>query len=79
MKKLKGRWFDTTEEIRSESQIARHSRTEKEFQKSSQNGGDGGTMTGIYIRKGTASRVMVADRSYGEFYDFYIFSPEYFG
>jgi hypothetical protein len=29
--------------------------------------------------EGTTLRVMVADRSYGEFYDFYIASPEYFG
>jgi hypothetical protein len=29
--------------------------------------------------EGTASRVMVADRPYGEFYDFYSVSPEYFG
>jgi hypothetical protein len=30
------------------------------------------------MREGTASRVMVADRPYGEFYDFYV-SLEYFG
>jgi hypothetical protein len=29
--------------------------------------------------EGTTSRVMTADRPYGEFYDFYSFSPEYFG
>jgi hypothetical protein len=29
--------------------------------------------------EGTTSRVMVADRPYGEFYDFYSISPEYFG
>jgi hypothetical protein len=27
----------------------------------------------------TTSRVMAADRPYGEFYDFYSVSPEYFG
>jgi hypothetical protein len=44
--------------------------------KRSRNGGDGGT--GIYIREGTTSRMMMADRPYGEFYEFYV-SPEYFG
>jgi hypothetical protein len=39
--------------------------------------GDG--ETGVYIREGTTSRVMAADRSYGEFYDIYSVSPEYFG
>jgi hypothetical protein len=36
--------------------------------KRSKNGGDGGT--GAYTREGTTSRVMAADRPYGEFYDF---------
>jgi hypothetical protein len=31
------------------------------------------------MREGTTSRVMAADRLYGEFYDFYSVSPEYFG
>jgi hypothetical protein len=31
------------------------------------------------MRKGTTSRVMAADRPYGEFYDFYSVSPVYFG
>jgi hypothetical protein len=43
----------------------------------SKNGTDGGT--GVYMREGTTSRVMAADRPYGEFYDFYSDSPEYFG
>jgi hypothetical protein len=30
------------------------------------------------MREGTTSRVIAADRPYGEFYDFYI-SPEYSG
>jgi hypothetical protein len=30
------------------------------------------------MREGTTSRVMVAVRSYGEFYDFYSVSPKYF-
>jgi hypothetical protein len=29
--------------------------------------------------EGTTSRVMAAYRPYGEFYDFYSISPEYFG
>jgi hypothetical protein len=44
--------------------------------KRSRNGGDGGT--GVYMREGTTSRAMAADRSYGEFYDFYSVSSEYF-
>jgi hypothetical protein len=27
----------------------------------------------------TTSKAMVADRTYGDFYDFYSVSPEYFG
>jgi hypothetical protein len=44
--------------------------------KRSKKGGDGGT--GVHMREGTTLRVMVTDRPYGEFYDFYV-SPEYFG
>jgi len=45
--------------------------------KRSKNGGDGGT--GVYMAEGTTSRVTVADRPYGEFYDFYSVCPENFG
>jgi hypothetical protein len=31
------------------------------------------------MRYGTTSMMMVADRPYGEFYDFYSVSPKYFG
>jgi hypothetical protein len=31
------------------------------------------------MREGTTSRVIAADRPYGEFYDFYTFSAEYIG
>jgi hypothetical protein len=31
------------------------------------------------MREGTTPRVKTADRPYGEFYDFYSVSPEYFG
>jgi hypothetical protein len=50
--------------------------TKKDFQKRSKNGVGG---TGVYMREGTTSRVKSADRPYGEFYDFYSVSPEYFG
>jgi hypothetical protein len=36
--------------------------------KRSKNGGHDGT--GVYLRKETTSRVMAADRPYGESYDF---------
>jgi hypothetical protein len=75
--KLKGRRFDTTEEIQAESQRLLDTLTEKDYQKAFQNRGDGGT--GVYMREGTTSRVMAADRPYGEFYDFYSVGPEYFG
>jgi hypothetical protein len=41
---------------------------EKISRKRSKNEGDGGT--GVYMREGTTSRVMAAERPYGEFYDF---------
>jgi hypothetical protein len=41
--------------------------------KRSKTGGDGGT--GVYMLEGTTSRVMAADRPYGEFYGFYSVSP----
>jgi hypothetical protein len=67
--KLKGRRFDTTGEIQAESQSVLDTLREKRTsRKRSENGGDGGT--GVYKRKGTTSRVMAVDRSYGEFYDF---------
>jgi hypothetical protein len=47
------------------------------FRKRSKNEGDGGT--GVYMREGTTSMVMVVDRPYDGFYDFYSVSPEYFG
>jgi hypothetical protein len=31
------------------------------------------------MREGPPARVRAADRLYGEFYDFYSVSPEYFG
>jgi hypothetical protein len=72
--KLKGRRFDTIEEIHSES---RRMLDRKGLQEAFQNGGDGGT--GVYMRERTVSRILVANRPYGEFYDFYSVSPEYCG
>jgi hypothetical protein len=43
--------------------------------KRSKNGGDGGTA--VYMREGTTSRMMAADRPYGDCYDFYSVRPEY--
>jgi hypothetical protein len=57
--KLKGHWFDTTEEIQAESQRVLDTLTEKDFQEAFQK----------WKRR-------VANRPYGEFYDFYIVSPE---
>jgi hypothetical protein len=75
--RLKGRRFYTIEEIQAESHRVLDTLTEKEFQEAFQKGGDGGT--GVYMREGTTSRVMAADRPYGEFYYFHSISPECFG
>jgi hypothetical protein len=72
--KLKGRRFDTTEEIQAESQRALDALTDRTSRKRSKNGGDG--RIGVYMREGTISKVMAADRPYGEFHDFYSVSPE---
>ena len=47
------------------------------YRESSKNEVDG--RTGLNMREGTTSRVMAADRPYGEFCDFYSVSPENFG
>jgi hypothetical protein len=62
--KMRGHRVDTTEEIQAESQSVLDTLTEKDFQEAFQNGGEGGT--GVYMREGTTSRVMAADRPYGE-------------
>jgi transposase len=75
--KLKGRLFVTIEEIQAESQRVLDTLTEKDFQEAFQK----------WRRRwdrclhagGTNSRVMASDRLYGEFYDCYSVSPEYFG
>jgi hypothetical protein len=58
--KLKGRRLDTIEEIQAESQRVLDTVTEKDFQERSKNGKDRGT--GVYMREGTTSKVMAADR-----------------
>jgi hypothetical protein len=66
--KRKGRRVDAIEEIQAEAQRVLDTLIEKDFQEALKNGGDGGT--GVYMREGTTSRVMAADRPFGEFYDF---------
>jgi hypothetical protein len=69
--KLKGRRFDTIEEIQADSQRVLETLTENDFQKA-------------FLKKRrrweeTTSRVMAANRPYGEFQDFYSISLEYIG
>jgi hypothetical protein len=63
---LKGRRFDTIEEIQAE--YLRDTLKKRTSRKCSNCIGDGETCD--YMRVGTTLRVMVADRSYGDFYDF---------
>jgi hypothetical protein len=58
--KLKGRRFDTTDEIQAESQSASHSDRKRTSRKRSKNGDSG---TGVYVQEGTPSRVMAAGRA----------------
>jgi hypothetical protein len=74
--KLEGRRFGTTEEIHAESQSALHWQ-KRTSRKLSKNGEDVGT--DVYMREGTTLRVTTVDRPYGEFYDLYTVSTEYFG
>jgi hypothetical protein len=69
---LKGRRFDTIEDIRVESQGVLDTVIEKDFQEEFQKWR---TRWDFCLH---TSRVMAADRLYGEFYVFYV-SPEYFG
>jgi len=75
--KLKGRRFDTIEEIQAESQTVLDTLIERTSRKRYKNGGDSGAS--VYMQEGTTSRVTVADRPYGEFHDFYSISLENFG
>jgi hypothetical protein len=74
--KLKGCRFYTIEEIQAESQRVLDTLTEKDFQEAFQKCR---RLCDWCIHVGVTLRVMVADRTYGEFYDFYSVSPEYFG
>jgi hypothetical protein len=60
---LKGRRFDTTEEIQAESQTAWYS--DSKGLPGSVPRGDGGT--GVYMREGITSRVMAVGSPCGEF------------
>jgi hypothetical protein len=73
--KLKGGRFDTTEEIQAESKRVLDTLTENDFKESFQKW----RRRWDRCLRGTISRVMEADRPYGEFYNFYSVSPEYFG
>jgi hypothetical protein len=64
--KLKGRRFDTVEGIEAESERVLDCLTEKDFQESFQNGGDGGMY--LYMREGTTWKMMAVDIPYGGFY-----------
>jgi hypothetical protein len=75
--KPKGRRFDTIVEIQDESQRVLDTLTKKDFQEAFQKWKR--RWDRCNIRKGTTSRVMAADRPYGEFHDFYSVCQEYFG
>jgi nicotinic acid mononucleotide adenylyltransferase len=65
--------FDTTVEIQAKLQRVLDTLTGKDFQEVFQK------WRRLWDQCLNASRVMVANRPYGEFYDFYSVSPEYFG
>jgi hypothetical protein len=71
--KLKGHRF---EEIQDESQRVLDTLTEKDFQDAFQKWRT--LWDRCLMWEGTTSRVIAANRPYGEFYDFYSISPEYF-
>jgi hypothetical protein len=74
--KLKGHRLDTIDEIRAVSRRVLDT-DRKRLPASGSKNREGGT--GVYMREGTSSRVMAADRPYVAFYDFYSVSSEYFG
>jgi hypothetical protein len=75
--KLKGHRFDTTQEIQAESQRVLDTLTEKDFQEAFQKWRR--RWDQFYSREETTSRVIAANKAYGEFYDLYSASLEYFG
>jgi hypothetical protein len=62
--KLKRRRFDTIEKIQAKSQRVLDTLTEHTSRKRSKNKGHGATC--FYTREGKTSKVMVADRPYGD-------------
>jgi hypothetical protein len=74
---LKGRRFDTIEQIQAESQ--RVLDTDRKGLPGSVPKMETVGPTGVYMWEGTISRAMAVDRPYGDLYDFYSVSPEYFG
>jgi hypothetical protein len=66
-----------TDDIKAELQRVLDTLTGKASRNLSKNGGDGGT--GVNMRERTTSRLIAADMSYGDFYDFYSVRSEYFG
>jgi hypothetical protein len=75
--KLKGRQFDTIEEIQAES--LRLLDINRKWLIGSAPKMEETVGLVSTCGKGTTSSVMAADGPYGEFYDFYSVSPEYFG
>jgi hypothetical protein len=71
---MKGRRFDTTEEIQAESQRLLDTMTEKDLQEAFQKWRRRCLHAGENYFE-----VMAADSPSGELYDFYSVSPEYFG
>ena len=76
--KLKGHRFDTIEEIQAELQRVLDTLIEKDFQEAFQKWRRRWDRCLHERGGGDTSRVTVADRPYGEFYDFYIISLENF-
>jgi hypothetical protein len=76
--KLKVRRLEGNEEIQAESQKVLVTLTDKVFPGSLPKMEEIVGPTGVYMREGTTSRAMGVDNPYGEFYDFYSVSPEYF-
>ena len=75
--KLKGRRFDTIEEIQAETPKVFNTLTEKDFQEAFQKCRR--RWDRCLHAGGTTSRVTAADGPYGNFYDFYSVSPYNFG
>jgi hypothetical protein len=80
--KLKGRRFDTIEEIQPKWQSAWHWQ-KRTSRKRSKNGGD--CETDVYMWEGTTSRVIAADSPYGDFLMIFtapvrniLYTPSYF-